>query len=201
MESRNLDHTIDRTSWRGKRMHTRLPGIALFVFCVSSCGLLAQGSQEPTAAQIRAAAFDVMKAARYCTLVTIAEDGQPQARIVDPLIADREGSIWIATNPLTRKVKQIERDPRVTLMFFNPAAGEYVTVLARAAVVTDAARKAAHWKPEWKPFYSNESRGPDFMVFEIRPFQLEVSSPRHKMANDPKTWRPVILKLPATTQD
>jgi hypothetical protein len=34
------------------------------------------------------------------------------------------------------------------------------------------------------------------MLFEIRPFQLEVSSPRHKMENDPKTWRPVILELP-----
>ena len=150
-----------------------------------------------TPAHIRAAAFDVMRAARYCTLITIGNDGQPQARIVDPLVAESEGSIWIATNPLSRKVDEIKRDPRVTLMFFNAAANEYVTVHARASLVTDAARKAAHWKNEWKPFYKDQTNGTDFMVFEVNPFRLEVSSPRHKLNNDPQTWRPVILDLPS----
>jgi general stress protein 26 len=149
----------------------------------------------PPPAQVRAAAFDVMKAARYCTLITMGADGRPQARVVDPLIAESEGAIWIATNPLTRKAREIDQDPRVTLMFFNPAAGEYVTVLARATVVTDAARKAAHWKPEWSPFYKAQTSGPDFMLFEVRPSRFEVSSPRHKLVNDPQTWRPVILDV------
>lgn len=156
-------------------------------------GVLAQ----PSAANVKAAAFDVMRASRYCTLITIAADGQPQARIVDPLIAEKEGAIWIATNPLTRKVDEIKRDPRVTLMFFNAAANEYVTVHARASIVTDAASKSAHWKPEWKPFYKEMTNGADFMLFEVKPFRLEVSSPRHKLNNDPETWRPVILDLPA----
>jgi general stress protein 26 len=120
---------------------------------------------------------------------------QPQARIVDPLIAESEGAIWIATNPLTRKVAEIARDPRVTLMFFNAAANEYVTVHARATMVTDEARKAAHWKNEWRPFYREQTKGADFMLYEVRPFRLEVSSSRHKLDNDPKTWRPVIVDL------
>ncbi|HYE86373.1 MAG TPA: pyridoxamine 5'-phosphate oxidase family protein, partial [Vicinamibacterales bacterium] len=144
---------------------------------------------QPLPAHVQAAAFDIMREARYCTLITTGEDGQPQARIVDPLIADGERSIWIATNPLTRKVKEIEKDPRVTLTFFNQAANEYVTVRATARVVTDAAAKAAHWKPEWKPFYTDESRGADFMLFELRPSRLEVSSARHGLHNEPKTWR------------
>jgi general stress protein 26 len=91
-----------------------------------------------------------MKVSRYCTLVTLGLDGQPQARIVDPLIG-ADHSIWIATNPQTRKVKEIKHDARVTLLFFNPAANEYVTVLGRASVVADSTTKAAHWKPEWGP--------------------------------------------------
>jgi general stress protein 26 len=150
---------------------------------------------SPTPAAIRSAAADIMKVARQCTLVTIGEDGQPQARIVEPLIA-ADGSIWIATNPLTRKVQEIKKDPRVTLMFFNAAAGEYVAVLGRAGLVSDAARKAAHWRAEWKPFYKDEHRGADFVLFEVRPHRLEVSSARHKMDNDPLTWRPVILEIP-----
>ena len=152
-------------------------------------------AQGPAPAQIRSAAFDVMRAARYCTLITIGADGQPQARIVDPLVAEEEGLVWIATNPLTRKVDEIKRDSRVTLMFFNAAANEYVTVFARATVATDPERKAAHWKKEWQPFYKTQTTGTDFMLFEEKPFRFEISSPRHNLNNDPKTWRPVTIDV------
>lgn len=160
---------------------------------ILAVGLLPQPAPSPAA--IRSAAFDVMRAARYCTLITVDEDGQPQARIVDPLVSEAEGSIWIATNPLTRKVKEIQNHPRVALMFFNEKAGEYVALRATARVVTSAAEKAARWKAEWQPFYQEQSRGSDFMLFELRPTRFEVSSPRHQLNNDPKTWRPVILDV------
>lgn len=154
-----------------------------------------RASPAPTATQIRSAAADVMKLARYCTLVTVGLDGQPQARIVDPLLG-ADDAVWIATNPQTRKVREIQRDSRVTLLFFNAAANEYVTVLGRATVVTDSTTKAKHWKPEWGPFYKEQFRGRDFMLIQVRPFRLEISSPRHGLANDPQTWRPIILQLP-----
>lgn len=153
-------------------------------------------AQTATPAEIRTAAADVIRTARYCTLITIGEDGQPQARIVDPLLTGDSLVVWIGTNPLTRKVTELKRDPRVTLLFFNPAAGEYVTLLGRAVVVTDSARRAGHWKPEWAPFYRDTWRGADFLLLEVRPFRLEVVSPRHRLINDPRTWRPIILDLP-----
>lgn len=152
-------------------------------------------AQSPTAVQIRTAAFDIMRTAGPCTMITIGEAGQPQARIVVPLIAEAEGSIWIATNSKTRKVQEIARDSRVTLMFFNAAAGEYVTVIGRATLVTDPARKAAHWKPEWQPFYKDQTKGSDFTLYEVRPSRFEVSSARHNLHNDTDTWRPVILDV------
>lgn len=152
-------------------------------------------SQAASPTQIRAAAFDIMRTAGPCTLVTLGEDGHPQARIVVPLVAEAEGSIWIATNSKTRKVKEIAKDPRVTLLFFNAAAGEYVTVIGTAALVTDAARKAAHWKPDWQPFYKDQTKGDDFTLFEVKPSRFEISSARHKLDNDVETWRPVILDV------
>ena len=145
--------------------------------------------------RIHAAAFDVMTAARYCTLVTIGSDSHPQARVVDPLLGS-DRTIWIATNPLTRKVEEIRRDARVTLLFFNAAANEYVTIHGRARLVADAATRTARWKPEWGPFYKNRHEGPDFLLIEVRPFRLEISSPRHGLENDTRTWRPVSLDIP-----
>ncbi|TFG51499.1 MAG: pyridoxamine 5'-phosphate oxidase family protein [Gemmatimonadales bacterium] len=107
----------------------------------------------PSADQVVAAAKDVMQTARYSTLVTIGEDGQPQARIVDPFAPEADLIVWIGTNPLTRKVAEIRQNPRVTLLYFNAAAAEYVTIHGTATLVTDSSEKARHWKDEWAAYY------------------------------------------------
>ena len=91
----------------------------------------AQAPKPPASAQLRTAALDIINTARYCTLATIAADGQPQARIVDPFAPEPDLTIWIATNAESRKVDEIRRDPRVTLLYFNAANSEYVTSLVR----------------------------------------------------------------------
>ena len=150
----------------------------------------------PPRAQVIAAAKDVMQTARYSALITIADDGQPQARIVDPFAPEADFTIWIATNPLTRKVTEIRRDPRVTLLYFNAAAAEYVTVLGTATLVADSAAKAQHWKAEWAVFYKDGPRGDGYLLIRVRPTRLEVVSPRHGLVNDPKTWRPILVEMP-----
>ena len=155
-------------------------------------------AREPTPEERErapAAAFDVMAAARYATLVTNGADGRPQARVVDPLVA-ADRTLWIGTNPLSRKVAEIRHDSRVTLLFFNAAAGEYVTVHGRATVKADAKTRAERWKPEWQPFYKQGPQGKDFLLLEVRPTRLEISSARHKLVNDERTWRPVVIDLP-----
>jgi general stress protein 26 len=160
--------------------------------------LHAPGPASTTAsrAAILEAATDIMRLARYCTLVTIGADGHPQARIVDPFAPEDDLTIWIATNPLTRKIEDIRRDPRVTLLYFNQSKSEYVTVLGTARIETNARIKAAHWKPEWSGLYKNENRGDDFLLVRVQPTRLEVSSVERGLKNDEKTWRPLIVELP-----
>lgn len=154
------------------------------------------GSARPDRKAVIAAARDVMQKARYATLVTIGPDGHPQARIVDPLAPDSAFTIWIGTNPLTRKVGEVKRDPRVTLMYFDARANEYVSIIGRAEGVLDASEKARHWKAEWGPFYKNGARGSDFMLLRVRPSRLEIVSPTHKLVNDSINWRPISITVP-----
>lgn len=150
----------------------------------------------PPRTQVIAAARDVIQTARYSTLITIGDNGQPQARIVDPFVPEADFTIWIGTNPLTRKVAEIRRDPRVTLLYFNAAAAEYVTVLGTATLVADSAEKARHWKEEWAAYYKDGPRDDGYLLIRVRPNRLEVVSPRHGLVNDPKTWRPVLVEMP-----
>jgi PPOX class probable F420-dependent enzyme len=147
------------------------------------------------ASVILAAAREIMKTARYCSLVTLDAAGQPQARIVDPFPPEDKLAIWIATNPATRKVREIRADPRVSLIYFDPKGPAYVTVIATAEVVEDPAEKARRWKEDWARFYVDRNRGSDYVLIRVKPTRLEVVSEAHGLINDPKTWRPPAVDL------
>lgn len=147
-------------------------------------------------AKVLGAAREIMQKARYCALVTLGPDGHPQARVVDAFAPEEDFTVWIGTNPVTRKVQEIKADKRVTLLYYDPSGPGYVTVLARAEVVTDPAEKARHWKEEWATFYSDKNRGPDFVLIRCRPIRLEVVSYGHGILNDPTTWRPATIAFP-----
>ena len=173
--------------------------VALLVatLCLTVC-LRAQQPATPSPAdraKAIAAARDIMEQARYCTLVTVGEDGQRQARIVDAFAPQDDLTVWIGTNPLTRKVAQIRKDPRVTLLYFDTARMSYVTLLAKAAVVNDADEKAKRWKDAWAGLYKDKNRGDDYTLVRVTPFRAEIVSPALGFINDKKTWRPVAIDL------
>ena len=179
-------------------MRELLTAIGLSVILAARSPVSAQVTRADTLsrAQVVAVARDIMQAARYCTLITIGPGGQPEARIVDPFLPDSDLTIWIATNPLTRKVQDIRHDPRITLLYFNPTTFEYVTVLGTAALAADSLDKAGHWKPEWAGLYRDQNRGADYLLLRVRPTRFEVVSARRGLRSDPQTWRPVILDVP-----
>src|ERR1035438_10130213 len=67
------------------------------------------------------AAREVARKARYATFITIGEDGQPQARIVDALGPDEDFNVWVGEKPGAGKVAEIAKNPRVTPAVFDPS--------------------------------------------------------------------------------
>ncbi len=135
----------------------------------------------------------VMTDARFCTLITIGDLGQPQARIVDPLEPGPTLAVYIATNPRSRKVVEIRKDPRVTLLYFDTARSAYVTLIGRAEEVPGA-EKAAHRKKEWDAFFP-AGKPDEYSLYRIVPSRVEVVSTRDGLNGDPSTWRPEIVEL------
>lgn len=134
-----------------------------------------------------------MIAARFCTLVTIGELGQPQARIVDPLEPDKALILYVATNPRSRKVAEISKDPRVTLLYFDAVRSAYVTVIGRAREVPSA-EKPSHRKKDWDAFFP-ASKPESYTLYRIVPSRLEVVSEKDGLSGDPVTWRPEIVNV------
>lgn len=144
-------------------------------------------------AHAREVARRIMASARYCTLVTLGDDHRPQARIVDPLGPDDSFAIYIATNPRSRKVGEIRRDPRVTLLYFDTAKLGYVTALGEAREVDEDAKRSHH-KSDWQPFFPREKPAA-YILYRVAVQRLEVVSAKDGLPGDPTTWRPEIVEL------
>ncbi len=179
-------------------MRTAPSAIVLGALLAFSQGLA--GQEKPLTAtpaskreRVLGVARQVMAAARFCTLVTIGDLGQPQARIVDPLEPNAALAVYIATNPRSRKVAEIRRDPRVTLLYFDTARSAYVTLIGRAAEVPGA-EKAAHRKKAWDAFFP-AGKPETYAVYRIVPSRVEVVSAKDGLNGDPSTWRPEIVEL------
>lgn len=135
----------------------------------------------------------IVTAVAYPTFITTDASGRPQARTVQPVPPDSAWIVWFATNPRTRKVREITRDPRVVLHYFDPATLSYVSLIGRARVVRDRATKDAHWLAAWDAFYPD--RDTSVVLIAVQAERLEVVSSTLGVAGDAATWRPPTLTI------
>lgn len=153
----------------------------------------AQVTPAPSREAVLKAARDIAAASGICAVITIDEAGQPQARAIDIFQPDDAFVVWFATNPKSRKVAHITKNPRVTVYCYDPATTSYVTVLGRARLVNDPAEKQRRWKKSFEAFWPD--RGDGYLLVEVRPSRVEVSSPSRGVPNDPATWAPRMVSF------
>lgn len=156
----------------------------------------ADPAMPPDRTAVIDAATEIMLKARYCSMITLDGDGSPQVREVDPFAPEEGMVVWLGTNPGTRKVAQIKRDPRVALSYLAPDGGGYVTLLGKADLVESVTEKERFWKEEWSAFYKDKNKGSDYLLIRVTPTRLEVVSYAHKILNDPTTWAPASITFP-----
>ncbi len=155
--------------------------------------VVAQAGNPVANNDLLAAARQVISDANFVTLITQDASGRARSRVMDPLPPDDHFVIWMATNPLSRKVEEIRRDPRVTLHWFRPDPPAYVTLHGRATLVDDPAAKQRHWKPDWEPHYANRDEA--LLLIRVVPERLEVVDPEAGVIGDAETWQPLMVSL------
>jgi general stress protein 26 len=133
----------------------------------------------------------IVGAVPYPTFITTDATGRPQARTVQPQQPDSAWTVWIATNPRTRKVTEVQRDPRVVLHYFDQSTLSYVSLIGRARIVRDRAIKAAHWTSAWDSFYPD--RDTSVLLIAVEAERLEIVSATLGISGDAATWRPPTL--------
>ncbi len=161
--------------------------LAVLCFMLPSTGYTEASAVETA---IRA----IVAADPTAALVTVDDAGQPRTRSVDVRPLDETWTFWVATNPYTRKVAQIEGHSRVTLYFNVDREGSYVSVMGTARLVDDPEVIA---RISWRDDASRSAFWPefpkDYLLIEITPEWIEVLGAG--IEADAATWRPQSLEI------
>lgn len=167
------------------RRRTFIPSILI---CLVVAPALCAQEPEFSRDQLIAAAREIMTTTRYCALITNDGRGRANARTMDAFAPEEDMTVWFATNPLSRKVTEIRRNPRVTLYYFDRENQAYVTLHGIARVVNDPQEKARHWKDDWKTFYPDRDKS--YLLIAVRPLRLEVVNVKGGIVGKSRAWDP-----------
>lgn len=149
-----------------------------------------------TAEALVASARTVIASTSHAAFITLDASGHPEARAVQPVAPDSALGVWFATNPRSRKVRELDHDGRATLYYYDPASLAYVTLLGRARIVRSRAEKNAHWNPAWDTFYPDRDTSVVLVQFTTDRLEM-VDIKRGISGTDKRTWSPPTLLLPA----
>jgi general stress protein 26 len=170
-------------------------GVVL-ICCAASASRLSAQQNQFSREQLITTAREIMTTTRYCALITTESHGRVNARTMDAFAPDENLIVWFGTNPLSRKVAEIRRHPRVTLYYFDRENQAYVTLHGVARLVNDKNEKARHWKDDWKAFYPDRDKS--YLLIEVRPIKLEVVNIKTGVVGTSRNWDPPSLTFPRT---
>ena len=165
------------------------------IFFVLPFTVISQNIEQNDSTNIKLirAAREIMTAAGTCALITLDEEGLPRVRAMSPFIPESDFTVWFGTNAKSRKVNQIEKDPRVTLYYLDSDESGYVMIHGIAQIVDDPKEKEKRWKDEWKAFYPNRPEG--YLLIKVFPKWMEVSSNKRGVFSDSLTWQPPVVRF------
>ncbi len=177
--------------------------ILLFIICLTLFACIekhpASSNQTisqaipPSTTSLRSEALKIIRDAYFATLITLDNNGIPKARIMEPFPPEADFTIWLATNPRSRKVREINNCPIITLHYFDKKRLGYVSLYGRASLVNDADTKSKIWKDGWEKFYPDKDK--DYLLIRFVPDSLELISITDNYTGNKNTWQPHVLRF------
>ncbi|UCG14018.1 MAG: pyridoxamine 5'-phosphate oxidase family protein [Deltaproteobacteria bacterium] len=135
----------------------------------------------------------IINGVEFGFLITRSESGEANARIMHPFAPEQDLAIWFGTSQESRKMREIQRDNRVTLAFYDSKETAYTTLIGTALVERDVDTRRKYWREEWLAFFPEGPEGEDYVLVKFIPSRIEVMSFAHGILPKPYRLRPAVL--------
>lgn len=111
--------------------------------------------------------WQIVDSIPYPLLVTIcSSDGFPRSRPMH--LIDHDGkTLWFATSRRSQKIKQIQTDSHVTVLFVDSARYNYAAFHGYAHIIEDAARQKTLWRNDWEDDWPQGPSDPDYVLIRV----------------------------------
>ena len=134
-----------------------------------------------------------IQAAEHCFLITLGQDGGPQARLMLPFPPEQNLTIWMGASPRSRKVRELRADPRATLGYDCAAEGAYVTLLGTASIEDDLALRRKYWRRRFVQFWPDGPEADDYVLIRFVPSRIELMNVAQEVVPEPYGLRAAVL--------
>lgn len=147
-----------------------------------------------TTDQLLAAVRELIKATEYCFFITESTDGHPHARLMQPYDPDNDLTMYFGASPRSRKVRELHRQKKVSLAFYNQQETAYVTLLGTATMTDDPTLCQRYWRANWNDLFPGGPEGSDYILIKFVPERIEMMNYAHQAMPQPYSLHPTILK-------
>lgn len=169
--------------------------VFLFGFLFVSVSLFAK---EPAAQVIPRdslliIARTIVDSADCRVLVTVDGENKPQARAMSVFPPEPDWTLWLGTNPRSRKANQIKNNPNVMVYFYDTMGFSYVSVAGKARFVNEPDKKKKYWREGWTRFYPDPEN--DYILIQVTPERMEICSFQYKLFWDENIKPTAIIEF------
>lgn len=121
--------------------------------------------------------LDLIQSNRYSKLITFGTDGAPRGRIMTNLPIGNDMVIWFATGLSTSKIKDIRKNPSVSVFIDDPHDQTNASITGKAQIITDGKLKKKFWREPFGFFFPGGPTDPDYCLLKITPKKIEYLNP------------------------
>ncbi len=133
---------------------------------------------------------DIMRKCCLHAYLATCDGDRPRIRPVSPIVED-DLAIWITTHRSSRKVRQIEDNPKVCLAFVEQPRGESAAVVeGEAMVIDDRTAKKRVWGLAGFDLKEHFPDGPDSEEFCLLKIVVERIEWREGWTSGTKVYEP-----------
>ncbi len=111
---------------------------------------------------------------RIAMLSTASPDGSIDSRpMATQKASEFDGTLWFLTAKHSEKVREIEDDSRVSVLYADPSKSKYVTIKGRAFVNQDKAKIHELWNPMYQAWFPKGEEDPEISVLRVHVMEAD----------------------------
>ncbi|SDM46510.1 General stress protein 26 [Oryzisolibacter propanilivorax] len=109
----------------------------------------------------------------FCMMQTVGEQGVRTRPMSNNGEVEYDGDNWFFTSADTVKVREIQQDARVQLVFVDSQAVNFIAVWGRGEVVEDAGLKKKLWREELKEWFPEGPEDKDVLLIKVSATRIQ----------------------------